>query len=124
MSLVDPEPINGGDVQYVATMNLANGARRRPVLVQVDADCTFHKAERGRPQVEVFERAAWQAEGVDPVYPMNASYTTVDAGLPGDPLRAGSGEAGGHGHEEAAVRIGTTDFTDSAEGVSHGYAVG
>lgn len=80
-SLVDPEPINGADVQYVATMNLAQGPDG-PALVQVDADCTFHKAERGRPQVDVFDRAAWQAEGVDPAYPMNATFTTVDAGFP------------------------------------------
>jgi hypothetical protein len=80
-ALVDPEPINGAGVQYVATMNLAIGPDG-PALVQVDADCTFHKAERGRPQVDVFEREAWQAEGVVPVYPMNASYTTVDAGFP------------------------------------------
>jgi hypothetical protein len=81
VSLVDPEPINGGDIQYVAAMNLAEGPDG-PVLVQVDADCTFHKAERGRPQVDMFDRAEWQAEGVDPVYPMNATYTTVDGGFP------------------------------------------
>lgn len=81
VSLVDPEPINGADIQYVSTMNLAQGPGG-PALVQVDADCTFHRAERGRPQVEVFERAAWKAEGVDPVYPMNASYAVVESGFP------------------------------------------
>jgi hypothetical protein len=85
-SLIDPEPISGGDVQYVATMNLAkkpDGTRGpRPVLVQVDADCTFHKAERGRPQIDAFDQGAWQATGVTPVYPMNATFTTIDGGFP------------------------------------------
>ena len=82
LSLIDPEPISGGDVQYTATMNLAKKPDGSPVLVQVDADCTFHKAERGRPQIDVFEQTAWQAEGVRPVYPMNATCTTIDGGFP------------------------------------------
>jgi hypothetical protein len=81
IALVDPEPINGGDVQYVANMNLAKGSDG-PALVQVDPGYTFHRAERGRPQVDVFERDAWAAEGVDPVYPMNATFTLVDTGFP------------------------------------------
>jgi hypothetical protein len=63
-------------------MNLAKKADGVPVLVQVDADCTFHKAERGRPQIDAFDASAWQAEGVTPVYPMNATCTTIDGGFP------------------------------------------
>jgi len=81
VSLVDPEPISGGDVQYVANMNLAK-TKDGPVLVQCDPEFTFHRAERGRPQLDAFDRAAWRAEGVDPVYPMNATCTTVDTGFP------------------------------------------
>jgi hypothetical protein len=81
ISLVDPEPISGGDVQYVANMNLAR-TKDGPVLVQCDPEYTFHRAERGRPRVDVLDRAAWSAEGIDPVYPMNASCTTVDTGFP------------------------------------------
>ncbi len=81
-SLVDPEPISGGDVQYVATMNLAKKPDGAPVLAQVDADCTFHKAERGRPQVDIFDQGSWGAEGITPVYPMNATSATIDGGFP------------------------------------------
>ena len=80
-SLIDPEPISGGDIQYVASMNLATHGGK-PLLVQVDPEFRFHRAERGRPSIDVFDRAAWQAEGVDPVYPMIASLTVADSGFP------------------------------------------
>lgn len=102
VSLVDPEPISGADVQYVSTMNLAKivdsgaanltgawpvapapaGPSPAVALVQVDADCTFHKAERGRPQIDVFDAPSWLAAGITPVYPMNATCTIIDAGFP------------------------------------------
>jgi hypothetical protein len=85
VSLVDPQAISGADVQYVANMNLAkvrlDGALT-PRLVQVDPEFTFHKAERGRPVVDVFETAAWHAEGMTPVYPVSASYTVCDIHMP------------------------------------------
>ncbi len=82
MSLIDPEPISGGDVQYVANMNLARGADSEPILVQVDPEYRFHRAERGRADIATFDRAAWRAEGVDPVYPIIASFTQCDTGFP------------------------------------------
>ena len=82
MSLIDPEPISGGDVQYVANMNLARQADGEPILVQVDPEYKFHRAERGRADIATFDRAAWQAEGVDPVYPIVASFTQCDTGFP------------------------------------------
>lgn len=82
MSLIDPEPISGGDVQYVANMNLARGADGEPILVQVDPEYRFHRAERGRADIATFDRAAWRAEGVDPVYPIIASFTQCDTGFP------------------------------------------
>ncbi len=81
-SLVDPEPISGGDVQYVANMNLARQRDGEPVLVQVDPEYRFHRAERGRCELGAFDRAAWSAEGVDPVYPIIASFTQCDTGFP------------------------------------------
>ena len=81
-SLIDPEPISGGDVQYVANMNLARQADGEPILVQVDPEYKFHRAERGRADIATFDRAAWQAEGVDPVYPIVASFTQCDTGFP------------------------------------------
>ncbi len=83
-ALIDPEPISGGDVQYVANMNLARLASEddKPVLVQVDPEFRFHRAERGRPELSLFERNAWHAHGVDPVYPVHATFTTCDTGFP------------------------------------------
>jgi hypothetical protein len=81
-ALVDPEPISGGDVQYVANMNLARQNDGDPVLVQVDPEYRFHRAERGRCELATFDRAAWSAEGVDPVYPIVASFTQCDTGFP------------------------------------------
>ena len=82
ISLIDPEPISGNDLQYVAGMNLARDADGRPALVQVDPDYRFHKAERGRPEVGVFDQAAWRAEGVTPVWPVAASWSLADTGFP------------------------------------------
>lgn len=91
-SLLDPEPISGSDVQYVATMNLAlsppsegsvGGADGvKPVLVQVDPAYTFHRAERGRPQIATFDRAAWRADGIDPSWPVAATFTQCESGMP------------------------------------------
>ena len=81
-SLVDPEPISGGDVQYVANMNLARQKDGDSILVQVDPEYRFHRAERGRCDLTTFDRAAWSAEGVDPVYPIVASFTQCDTGFP------------------------------------------
>jgi hypothetical protein len=82
ISLVDPEPISGGDIQYVANMNLARDPEGRGALVQVDPNYAFHKAERGRPDIAVFDRAAWRAEGVEPVWPIAASWALCDTGFP------------------------------------------
>jgi hypothetical protein len=85
LALVDPEPISGGDIQYVANMNLArvdDGSGEQPWLVQVDPDYVFHRAERGRPRLDAFDRDAWAAAGVDPVYPVVASYAVCDTGFP------------------------------------------
>ena len=81
-SLVDPEPISGGDVQLVANMNLARQANGEPILLQVDPEYRFHRAERGRAEIATFDRSAWGAEGVDPVYPIVASFTQCDTGFP------------------------------------------
>ncbi|HYM15025.1 MAG TPA: acetoacetate decarboxylase family protein [Dehalococcoidia bacterium] len=92
-SLIDPTPISGGDIQYVANMNLARvRGEDGGALIQVDPEYTFHRAERGRPELTAFDRAAWRADGVDPVWPIVASFTTCDSGFPRirfvlDPLR-------------------------------------
>ena len=82
--LHNPEPISGGDVQYVANINLArlpedggNGS-----LVQVDPEYRFHRAERGRPELPVLDRDAWNASGIDARHPVAATFVLVDTGFP------------------------------------------
>ena len=53
-----------------------------PLLVQVDPKYTFHKAERGRPEVSVFDAAAWNAGNLRPTDPIVATVALVDTDLP------------------------------------------
>jgi hypothetical protein len=83
VSLIDPEPISGADIQYVANMHLARTADDvGGLLVQVDPEYRFHRAERGRPEIGTFDHDAWAAAGVEPVWPIIASYTVCDTGFP------------------------------------------
>ena len=83
--LIDPQPITGGDVQYLATLNLARLARggsEEPRLVQVDPDYAFHRAQRGRPRLTAFAPEAWALPGARAAHPISASLTAVDITLP------------------------------------------
>jgi len=81
VSLLGPEPISGGDIQYVANMNLAqtpNGAR----LVQVDPEFTFHKANRGRLQVDAFDPGAFGEDRIALSWPVSTSFAVADITMP------------------------------------------
>jgi hypothetical protein len=83
--LIDPEPISGGDVQFINWVTLARApldGETKPLLIQVDPRHTIHKAERGRPEVSRFDAAAWNAPGVRPVHPVMATACTSDTDLP------------------------------------------
>jgi hypothetical protein len=84
VALVNPEPISGGDVQYVSNVNLAKlaGDGGAGTLIQVDGEYAFHRADRGRPVIETFVHDAWGARGIDPVYPITATYVRCDTGFP------------------------------------------
>ena len=47
-----------------------------------DPEYAFLRAERGRAELTTFDRAAWAAEGADPVYPMVASFAEANTGFP------------------------------------------
>ncbi len=82
--LIDPQPITGADVQYMATLNLARVTRdgEETVLVQVDPDYTFDRAQRGRPRLNAFVGEAWGLPGARASHPISGSLTTVDITLP------------------------------------------
>jgi len=48
-------------------------------LVEVDPEYEFERAERGLPELAMFERAAWRAQGVEPAWPVVASFRCATA---------------------------------------------
>jgi len=84
-ALIDPEPISGGDVQYIHSVTLAHApldGETGPRLIQVDSRYTFKKAERGRPHVGVLVAPAWGAGPLRLLNPIAATVTTCDTDLP------------------------------------------
>ncbi len=84
-ALVDPQPVSGTDVQYINWVTAANApldGQTQPMLIQVDPKYTFYKAERGKPQVSIFDAAAWNADGVILTDPIVGTCCTVDTDLP------------------------------------------
>jgi hypothetical protein len=80
MEMIDREPINGTDIQYNSSMHLArNTEDGKVVLVQVDPEWVFHKAERGRPHIISLDSQAWAAgDMLRADYPISATYTNCD----------------------------------------------
>lgn len=84
-TLIDPEPIAGGDVQFINWLTLVRApldGALKPLLVQVDPRHTIHRAERGRPAIGRFDPTAWNAATVRPTDPILAVATTSDTDLP------------------------------------------
>jgi hypothetical protein len=72
IALMNPEPVSGNDLQYLSNLNLARVPREGGEalrLVQVDPDYAFHSADRGKPQLNAFDAAAWELQGARPYYP-------------------------------------------------------
>ena len=85
LSLVNPEPISGNDLQYLATLNLARISRDGAEvirLLQVDPDFVFHSSDRGKPQLNAFDAPAWALDGANPVFAVSASYAVADIKMP------------------------------------------
>jgi len=84
-ALVNPEGISGGDVQYINWVTLARApldGEAKPMLLQVDPRYTFHKAERGRPEITRLDGAAWNAPGLHSINPVIATICTCDTDFP------------------------------------------
>lgn len=85
MTLLNPDPISGNDVQYLANLNTARMLRDGSEvvrLVQVDPDYAFRSADRGKPHLEAFDPEAWGLPGAVPYFPVSASYCVADIALP------------------------------------------
>ncbi len=81
---IDRDSISGGDIQYIASMHLSrNKGDGKPVLVQVDPEYVFARAERGRPRVVTLDAAAFRADGhLRVTWPIAATYAVADVTLP------------------------------------------
>jgi hypothetical protein len=81
LSLVDPVPVTGHDVQYPPGMHLARLEQdgvSKPRLVQVDSEYEFRRADRGRPELRHFDPARWGDERLVTYEPVSASFTACD----------------------------------------------
>ena len=82
--LVDRDVIAGNDIQYIASMHLArNKEDGKMVLVQVDPEFVFSKAERGKPRILHLDNNAWGAgDNLRLGNPISATFTVADVTMP------------------------------------------
>jgi len=83
MEMVDRDFISGNDVQFISSMHLTrNKEDGKLVVVQLDPEWVFHKAERGRPCILKLDSQSWAAgDMLRADYPISASYTVADVTL-------------------------------------------
>ena len=81
--MIDREPISGADIQFNSSMHLArNKEDGKLILVQVDPEWVFHKAERGRPHVIALDSESWGAGNLLRAdYPISATCCNCDVTL-------------------------------------------
>jgi hypothetical protein len=81
--MLDRDFISGNDIQYISSMQLARSKEDgKFIIVQLDPEWVFQKAERGRPRIISLDSQAWGAgDMLRAEYPISASYTTCDVTL-------------------------------------------
>ncbi len=85
MRMMNPEPIAGNDIQYLAGLNVAKIQRDGATLsrlIQVDPDYVFRSADRGKPELQTFDADAFNLPGAKPHWPVSASYAVADIQMP------------------------------------------
>jgi len=82
--LQDRDAISGGDIQYIASMHLArNRDDQKLVLVQVDPEYVFSKAERGKPRLVALDTDAFGGGShLRLMNPISACFATAEMTLP------------------------------------------
>ena len=84
-ALVNPQPVASTDVQYnnwVTAANVPLDGQSVSMLIEVDPKYTFLISERGKPQVNEFDAAAWNASGLKLASAIVGTCCTVDTDLP------------------------------------------
>jgi len=85
VTLRNPDPIGGGDLQYISSLHLARILRDGEEvvrLIQVDPDFAVSKGDRGRPELATCRLGAFGLEGAEISYAVSASAATVNITLP------------------------------------------
>jgi hypothetical protein len=84
-TLLNPEPIAGNDILYLATLNMARIQRDGAThsrLIQVDPDYVFRSADRGKPELATFDAEAFNVPGARPAHAVSASSAVADVQMP------------------------------------------
>ncbi|MGF1596322.1 MAG: acetoacetate decarboxylase family protein [Acidimicrobiales bacterium] len=68
VSVEDPEPIAGADIELFDNLHLTNVEGGDPVIVQVDPTYEYSAADRGEAELTTFEPDVLGIDGVVPVY--------------------------------------------------------
>ncbi len=85
ITLMNPEPIAGNDIQYLANLNVARldrGGSVVPRLIQSDPDYVFRSADRGKPELGAFNAEAFGLPGANAYFAVSASYAVADISMP------------------------------------------
>jgi hypothetical protein len=80
----DRDSISGSDIQFIASMHLArNKEDDKLVVVQIDPEFVFSKAERGSPRVLALDNDAFGAgNSLRVTNPISAYFATMEVKLP------------------------------------------
>jgi hypothetical protein len=81
VSLRDPEPIAGSDLELFDSLHLAKVAGQDPVIVQVDPTYAYKAADRGGADLTTFDPEALGITGIEPVYKLIAVTCEADVEL-------------------------------------------
>jgi len=80
-ALTESEPVSGGDLELFDNLHLTQLPDQGPVIVQVDPSYQYAQAQRGVPQLDVFDAEVLGVQGVEPVYPIVAVSCVADMTL-------------------------------------------
>ena len=81
ISLRDPEPVVGGDLELFDNLHLANLGDEGGVIVQVDPTYEYRSADRGRAEIDAFDADALGINGIIPNYDVVAVSCQADLEL-------------------------------------------
>jgi hypothetical protein len=81
IGLRNPQPLEVGNIQFVAGMHPVNTPRGYRLL-QCDPVHAEAEAQYGSPVVEEFEAEAWGDDRIEPVFPVSAAFCKAAITLP------------------------------------------